>query len=111
MIPESGGYVVWVNRAFGPFWAHQNAMWNLVSNAFDNALYPVMFVDYLRYFPAFRKLVGVKRWLVSVSMLSSITGLNLLGVDGARPPPSRPPKPALPTQAHCTLSSPMPPRP
>ena len=81
MIPETGGYVVWVHRAFGPFWAHQNAMWNLVSNAFDNALYPVMFVDYLRYFPAFRKLVGLKRWVVSVTMLGGVTGLNLLGVD------------------------------
>ena len=136
MIPEAGGYVVWVHRAFGPFWAHQNAVWNLVrckdrparttdpqrrdpprspsltfpatsprrltaaspqsssrvgrtqppvacappppalpltcsrshaptrqvANAFDNALYPVMFVDYLRYFPAFRHLVAIKRW-------------------------------------------------
>ena len=42
MIPEAGGYVVWVHRAFGPFWAHMNATWNLVSNTFDNALYPVM---------------------------------------------------------------------
>ena len=81
MIPEAGGYVVWVNRALGPFWAHQNAVWNLVSNAFDNALYPVMFVDYLKFFPAFRRLNGLRRWLVSVGMLSCVTGLNLLGVD------------------------------
>ena len=38
---QSGGYVIWINRAFGPFAAHQNAIWNLVANAFDNALYPV----------------------------------------------------------------------
>ena len=81
MIPESGGYVVWINRAFGPFWAHQNAMWNLVSNTFDNALYPVLFVDYLRYFPFFRRLSGVRRWLVSMAMLGSVTSINLLGVD------------------------------
>ena len=54
MIPEAGGYVMWINRAFGPGAAHMNALWNLVSNTFDNALYPVMFVDYLRYFPAMR---------------------------------------------------------
>jgi len=30
MIPEAGGYVVWAHRAFGPFWATQNAVWNLV---------------------------------------------------------------------------------
>jgi len=80
MIPETGGYVVWVHRAFGPFWAHLNAVFNLVSNAFDNALYPVMFVDYLRYFPAFR-VDGWRRWLISLTMLTSVTSLNLVGVD------------------------------
>lgn len=30
MIPEPGGYVVWAHRAFGSFWATQNAVWNLV---------------------------------------------------------------------------------
>jgi len=80
MIPEAGGCVVWVHRALGPFWAQQNAMWNLVSNTFDNALYPVMFVDYLVYFPAFR-LEGLPRWLVSVSMLLVVTLLNIQGVD------------------------------
>lgn len=80
MIPESGGYVIWINRAFGPFAAHQNAIWNLVANAFDNALYPVMFVDYLQYFPALR-LEGFARWLLAMTMLASVTCLNLSGVD------------------------------
>jgi len=84
MIPEAGGYVVWVHRAFGPFWATQNAVWNLVSNTFDNALYPVMFVDYLQWFPLFETgfaTYPILRWLVSVAMLAVVTGLNLLGVD------------------------------
>ena len=81
MIPESGGYVVWVHRAFGPFWAHQNAVWNLVANAFDNALYPVMFVDYLQYFPIFRELDEWRRWLLELTMLGTVTLLNLRGVD------------------------------
>ena len=80
MIPEAGGYVVWVHRAFGPFAAHMNALWNLVSNTFDNALYPVMFVDYLYYFPLLR-VTGVARWLVSAAMLAVVTALNLVGVD------------------------------
>jgi len=75
MIPEAGGYVVWINRAFGPFAAHMNALLNLVSNTFDNALYPVMFVDYLHYFPAMR-LEGWARWLVSIAMLSVRTVLT-----------------------------------
>ena len=49
------GPVVWVDRAFGPFVAHQNALVHLVANFFDNALYPVMFADYLKEFhPALR---------------------------------------------------------
>ena len=59
-IPEAGGCVVWVHRAFGPFWAKQNAAWNIVSNTFDNALYPVMFVDYLVWFPALRVAPGLR---------------------------------------------------
>ena len=80
MIPETGGYVMWIQRAFGPFWAKQNAVWNLVSNTFDNALYPVMFVDYLGWFPMMR-LEGIERWLASVLMLSAVTVLNMMGVD------------------------------
>jgi amino acid transporter len=46
-MPESGGHIVWVHRAFGPFWGHVNGVLALFTNAFDNALYPVMFCDYL----------------------------------------------------------------
>ena len=38
MIPDMGGPVVWVDRAFGPMVAHVNAIIHLVSNFFDNAL-------------------------------------------------------------------------
>ena len=51
-----------------------------MSNTFDNALYPVMFVDYLYYFPLLR-VTGVARWLVSAAMLAVVTALNLVGVD------------------------------
>ena len=51
-----------------------------VSNTFDNALYPVMFVDYLQWFPIFR-IAGGLRWLASVLMLIIVTMLNLIGVD------------------------------
>ena len=80
MIPEAGGPVVWIERAFGPFWAHQNAMWRVVQEVFDNALYPVMFADYLRAVPAL-DVEGPRRWLVSAAMLAVVTSLNLLGVD------------------------------
>ncbi|MBI3490949.1 MAG: amino acid permease [Acidobacteria bacterium] len=39
-LPEEGGYVVWVKRAFGPRWAFQVGWWSLVGSFADMALYP-----------------------------------------------------------------------
>ncbi|KAK3245371.1 hypothetical protein CYMTET_45057 [Cymbomonas tetramitiformis] len=47
MIPESGGHIVWVERALGPYWGFMNGILSFGTNCFDNALYPVMFTDYL----------------------------------------------------------------
>mmetsp|Transcript_22684 Transcript_22684/g.27406 ORF Transcript_22684/g.27406 Transcript_22684/m.27406 type:complete len:525 (-) Transcript_22684:269-1843(-) len=47
MMPDMGGHIIWVDRAFGSFWGILNGQLSVCTNAFDNALYPVMFVDYL----------------------------------------------------------------
>ena len=49
-IPEAGGYVVWVHRALGDFWAFQSSMWTLGTNCLDNSLYPIMFAEYIMEF-------------------------------------------------------------
>src|SRR6516164_1616331 len=46
-MPENGGYVVWVEKAFGRFWGFQEGWLSWLCSFADNALYPVMFVDYL----------------------------------------------------------------
>jgi amino acid transporter len=43
MIPDVGGPIIWVQRAFGPLVAHLNAIVHLVAGFFDLALYPVIF--------------------------------------------------------------------
>ena len=48
-MPEDGGYVVWVEKAFGRFWGFQEGWLSWLCSFADNALYPVMFVDYLAY--------------------------------------------------------------
>ncbi|CAK9146889.1 unnamed protein product [Ilex paraguariensis] len=48
MFPENGGYVVWVSSALGPFWGFQQGWMKWLSGVIDNALYPVMFLDYLK---------------------------------------------------------------
>ena len=50
LLPDEGGYYVWVDRALGPFWGVQEGWWSMCGIAFDLALYPVLFVDYLAYF-------------------------------------------------------------
>ncbi len=77
-LPAEGGYVVWVRRAFGPFWAFQVAWWSWVGSFVDVALYPVLFVDYLgRWLPEPSPVV---RWSVALAFIWALTLLNVRGV-------------------------------
>jgi amino acid transporter len=49
-LPQSGGYIVWLHRAFGDFWAVQASVWTICNSFLDNAGYPILFVDYLLEF-------------------------------------------------------------
>ncbi|KAK2974301.1 hypothetical protein RJ640_026862 [Escallonia rubra] len=48
MYPENGGFVVWVSSALGPYWGFQVGWVKWLSGVIDNALYPVLFLDYLK---------------------------------------------------------------
>ncbi|GAB2296085.1 hypothetical protein Dimus_030222, partial [Dionaea muscipula] len=48
MFPENGGYVVWVSSALGPYLGFQQGWMKWISGVIDNALYPVLFLDYLK---------------------------------------------------------------
>ncbi|KAK7252552.1 hypothetical protein RIF29_36586 [Crotalaria pallida] len=48
MFPENSGYVVWVSTALGPYWGFQQGWMKWLSGVIDNALYPVLFLDYLK---------------------------------------------------------------
>ncbi|HJU61150.1 MAG TPA: APC family permease [Candidatus Binatia bacterium] len=77
-MPEDGGYVVWVERAFGRFWAFQEGWLSWLCSFADNALYPVMFVDYLAYLRG--DMSPLERWLMGIGMISIITWLNTRGI-------------------------------
>ena len=47
-MPHSGGYIVWVNSAFGPLASLLNGVANFLCNIFDCALYPLLLTDYLQ---------------------------------------------------------------
>jgi amino acid transporter len=77
MLPEEGGYYRWVQRAFGPFWAFQNGWLTWMYSLVDMAIYPKLFVTYLRYF-APQLSPGIV-WLVGLGVIWVPTLLNLSG--------------------------------
>ncbi|KAJ4840260.1 hypothetical protein Tsubulata_015423 [Turnera subulata] len=77
--PENGGYVVWISSAFGPFWGFQEGWWKWFSGVMDNALYPVLFLDYLKHsLPIFNGLVARIPALLGITV--SLTYLNYRGL-------------------------------
>jgi amino acid transporter len=77
-MPEDGGYVVWVDKAFGRFWAFQEGWLSWLCSFADNALYPVMFIDYLVYLRG--DVAPAERWLIGVAVIAVVTWLNIRGI-------------------------------
>ena len=77
-MPEDGGYVIWVERAFGRFWGFQEGWLSWLCSFADNALYPVMFVDYLVYLNG--DMSPAERWLIGIGVISFVSWLNVRGI-------------------------------
>ncbi|KAL8541566.1 hypothetical protein ACS0TY_002724 [Phlomoides rotata] len=79
IFPENGGYVLWISSAFGPFWGFQEGFWKWFSGVMDNALYPVLFLDYLKHsFPIFNNIIARIPALLGITL--SLTYLNYRGL-------------------------------
>ncbi|PNY18142.1 putative polyamine transporter [Trifolium pratense] len=77
--PHNGGYVIWVSSAFGPFWGFQQGFLKWFSGVMDNALYPVLFLDYLKQsFPIFNLMIARIPALLGITF--SLTYLNYRGL-------------------------------
>jgi amino acid transporter len=77
-MPDEGGYVTWVRRAFGPFWSFQVGWWSWIDSFVDVAVYPALFVEYLKFwYPA---MGAGERWLLAVLFIVVLTALNVVGV-------------------------------
>jgi amino acid transporter len=88
LMPEEGGYYVWVRDTLGPFWGLQEAWWTLGYSVVLMAIYPVLFVNYLAYLvPSIAAAAdapgawqgAVTRWLLAVLVIVSATAVNWRG--------------------------------
>jgi amino acid transporter len=77
-LPEEGGYVVWVRRAFGPFWGFQAGWWSWLNSFVDVAVYPALFVDYLAFWRPHTS--TLERWALVLAFVWILTAVNLAGV-------------------------------
>ena len=44
-LPHSGGYFVWVERAFGSFWGSQAVVWSFFQQGIEGAVRPLLLFD------------------------------------------------------------------
>ncbi|KAK9716086.1 hypothetical protein RND81_06G210400 [Saponaria officinalis] len=79
MFPENGGYVVWVSAALGDYWGFQQGWMKWLSGVIDNALYPVLFLDYLKaVVPSVAD--GYTRTLSVLVLTAALTYMNFRGM-------------------------------
>ena len=77
-MPDEGGYVTWVRRAFGPYWGFQVGWWSWIDSFVDVAVYPALFVEYVKFW--YPTMTSLERWLLAVLFIVVLTMLNVLGV-------------------------------
>ena len=89
LMPEEGGYYVWIRESFGPFCAVQQAWWMMTISVVWMAMSPLLFVSYFTSFassiarsPDVTNIAGLAmvRWLLAVVFIAFGVALNLRGV-------------------------------
>lgn len=78
--PNNAGFVTWVTAAFGPFWGFQEGYLSWLCGVLDNAIYPVLFCDYLKHLwpPAGE---GLARSTCILVFIWAFSWLNYRGLD------------------------------
>ena len=76
--PGNGGFVIWADRAFGPFWGSLMGTWKFLSGVINVAAFPVLCIDYMKQLiPALGS--GLPRYL---AIFCSTLGLSFLNYTG-----------------------------
>jgi len=83
-LPAEGGYYAWVRRGLGNFWGFQEAWLSLVASIFDMAIYPTLFVFYLKQMspwfgtPSHGVLAGL--FVVITCAALNVAGIRVVGL-------------------------------
>ncbi|XP_057417855.1 probable polyamine transporter At3g13620 [Lotus japonicus] len=77
--PGNGGFVIWANEAFGPFWGSLMGFWKFFSGVINLASFPVLCIDYLKLvIPALSS--GVPHFVAIFLSTSVLSFLNYSGL-------------------------------
>ena len=88
LMPEEGGFYVWVRETLGPFWAVQEAWWTICYSIVLLASFSVLFASYSAFFiPALAPGADVAhpvvtaflKWLIAMLVIATATAVNLRG--------------------------------
>ncbi|XP_054798925.1 probable polyamine transporter At3g13620 [Prosopis cineraria] len=77
--PGNGGYVVWAERAFGPFWGSLMGTWKFLCGVINIASFPVLCIQYVeKAIPALRS--GWPRYVAITGSTLALSFLNYTGL-------------------------------
>jgi amino acid transporter len=83
-LPQEGGYYAWVRRGLGDFWGFQEAWLSLAASIFDMAIYPTLFVFYLKqmspWFGQANHGVYAGLFVVATCAALNLAGIRVVGI-------------------------------
>ena len=81
LIPGAGGHVLWVKAGLGLWWARQHSLCVFLNSVFDNAMYPVLCIDYLQELWPGLELNAFGYWVMCAVIVGLALCFNVLGID------------------------------
>jgi amino acid transporter len=83
-LPQEGGYYAWVRRGLGNFWGFQEAWLSLAASIFDMAIYPTLFVFYLKqmspWFGVGNHGIYAGLFVVATCAILNLAGIRVVGI-------------------------------
>jgi amino acid transporter len=83
-LPQEGGYYAWVRRGLGNFWGFQEAWLSLAASIFDMAIYPTLFVFYLKQMSPWFGLgnhgIYAGLFVVATCAVLNLAGIRVVGI-------------------------------